>query len=90
MLTGQYGDYGLPPSRSSFAIRAALVAHYLGGAFYPVGGASVFAEGIGPAIEQNGGHLAVSAEVSSIMASRSFGKALPIVSMKRPVPETKS
>lgn len=67
VLTGQYGDYGLPPSRSSFAMHASLVAHYLGGGFYPVGGAAVFASGIAPLIEENGGHLAVSAEVESIL-----------------------
>jgi all-trans-retinol 13,14-reductase len=70
VLTGQYGDYGLPPSRSSFAMHAALVSHYLGGGFYPIGGASVFAEGIAPLIEENGGHLAVSAEVTSIIIER--------------------
>ncbi|MBE2251836.1 MAG: NAD(P)/FAD-dependent oxidoreductase [Myxococcus sp.] len=67
VLTGQYGDYGLPPSRSSFAMHAALVSHYLGGGFYPIGGASVIAEGIAPLIEENGGHLAISAEVESII-----------------------
>jgi hypothetical protein len=48
-------------------MHAALVSHYLGGAFYPVGGASVLAEGIAPLIEAHGGHLAVSAEVSDIV-----------------------
>jgi phytoene dehydrogenase-like protein len=39
VLTAQWGDYGLPPSRSSFAIHATIAAHYFAGASYPVGGA---------------------------------------------------
>ncbi len=67
VLTGQYGDYGLPPSRSSFAMHASLVSHYFGGGFYPVGGASVIAQGIAPLIEEHGGHLATNAEVASVI-----------------------
>jgi all-trans-retinol 13,14-reductase len=67
VLTGQYGDYGLPPRRSSFATHATVVEHYLEGAFYPLGGASQFARTIAPVIEAAGGHLAVSAEVASVM-----------------------
>jgi all-trans-retinol 13,14-reductase len=67
VLTGQYGNYGLPPSRSSFAAHAAVVTHYLGGGFYPIGGASVFAEAMVPLIEAEGGHVATSAEVASVL-----------------------
>ncbi|MBL8923170.1 MAG: NAD(P)/FAD-dependent oxidoreductase [Myxococcaceae bacterium] len=70
VLTGQYGDYGLPPSRSSFAMHASLVAHYLGGGYYPVGGASVIAAGIAPLIEEHGGHLATNAEVESVIVEQ--------------------
>jgi all-trans-retinol 13,14-reductase len=66
VLTGQYGDYGLPPAQSSFAMHATLVSHYLGGAWYPVGGAERIAQGIAPGIEAAGGHIATSAEVKSI------------------------
>ena len=38
VLTGQFGDYGLPPGASSFAMHAMLARHYLRGGFYPVGG----------------------------------------------------
>ena len=70
VLTGQYGDYGLPPSRSSFAMHAALVSHYLSGAFYPVGGASRVARAFAPVIEEHGGHLAVNAEVERVLVER--------------------
>jgi all-trans-retinol 13,14-reductase len=35
VLTAQWGDYGLPPSRSSIAIHATIAAHYVAGASYP-------------------------------------------------------
>ncbi len=76
VLTGQYGDYGLPPSQASFAMHAALVAHYLGGAYYPVGGSAAIAAGIAPQVEENGGHVAVSAEVASILVER--GRAVGV------------
>lgn len=76
VLTGQYGDYGLPPSQSSFAMHAALVSHYLRGAFYPVGGAERIARAIAPVIEERGGHLAVTAEVERIVVER--GRAVGV------------
>src|SRR5208337_752220 len=35
VLTAQWGDYGLPPGKSSFAAHATIVAHYFDGASYP-------------------------------------------------------
>jgi len=67
VLTGQYGDYGLPPSQSSFAMHAAVVAHYLEGASYPVGGAGQIAATVVPVIEAAGGTVLISAEVHEIL-----------------------
>ena len=67
VLTGQFGDYGLPPSRSSFAMHASVAAHYLGGAWYPVGGASAIARAFAPVIEQAGGVLCHSADVDRVV-----------------------
>ena len=52
VLTGNFGDYGLPPSQSSFLMQALLAEHYRDGAAYPVGGASRIAATIIPAIER--------------------------------------
>lgn len=38
ILCGQFGDYGMSPSRASFFIHAGIVSHYLDGGYYPVGG----------------------------------------------------
>lgn len=67
LLTAQWGDYGLPPSKSSFLIHAMVAAHYFKGAAYPVGGASRIAETIIPSIERAGGAVVVRAEVTRIL-----------------------
>lgn len=67
VLTGQWGDYGLPPARSSFAMHAMVTGHYFGGAWFPVGGASAIARAIAPVIERSGGAIYVTAEVASIL-----------------------
>ncbi len=70
VLTAQWGDYGLPPSRSSFAMHAIIAHHYLEGAAYPSGGAASIAAAIAPAIERAGGAIVVSADVSEILIER--------------------
>lgn len=67
VLTGQWGDYGLPPARSSFAMHATIAFHYFEGAAYPVGGASEIAASMAPIIERAGGQIMVSAEVAHIL-----------------------
>ena len=66
VLTGQWGDYGLPPKESSFAMHCAIASHYLDGANYPVGGSGMIAESIVPVIQKNGGELFISTGVESI------------------------
>ena len=67
VLTGQWGDYGLPPGKSSFAVHATIAKHYFAGASYPVGGAGAIASAIIPQIEHDGGAVVTSAEVTSIL-----------------------
>lgn len=67
VLTGQWGDYGLPPGQSSFAMHAILATHYFEGAFYPSGGAGVLGAAAARRIEQQGGALLVNAEVAAII-----------------------
>jgi len=70
VLTGQWGDYGLPPGESSFGVHALIARHYFEGASYPVGGASSIAHSIAPLIEQAGGKILVSAEVAEILVDQ--------------------
>jgi all-trans-retinol 13,14-reductase len=66
-LAAQWGDYGLPPGRSSFGIHALVVDHFLDGGNYPVGGASSIARTLITVIERNGGRVAVKAPVKEIL-----------------------
>ena len=67
MLTGQWGDNGLPPARSSFLIHALIARHYLYGGYYPVGGASEIARNVIPVIQQSGGEVFTYADVTNIL-----------------------
>lgn len=67
ILTSQFGNYGLPPEHSSFLIQAGIAAHYMGGAYYPVGGPQAISRAIVPTIEAAGGAVFVRAAVSSIL-----------------------
>lgn len=70
VLTGQWGDSGVPPQQSSFLIHGLIARHYLRGAYYPVGGASRIAETIIPVIQQSGGELFTYANVKEILIDR--------------------
>jgi all-trans-retinol 13,14-reductase len=67
VLTGQWGDMGLPPKRSSFVIQALIAKHYLHGGFYPVGGAWRIADTIMPRIRATGGEVFTYARVTGIL-----------------------
>lgn len=67
VLTSQWGDYGLPPSRSAFVIHALIVTHYFDGGFYPVGGSGTIAASIIPSIKEQGGEVLLCHEVRDIL-----------------------
>lgn len=67
VLAGQYGDHGMPPAESSFAIQAVVNKHYWNGGAFPVGGCQRIAETIIPVIEEAGGAVAVRAGVEKIL-----------------------
>jgi len=70
VLSAQWGDYGLPPSRSSFGMHAILAHHYLGGGFYPVGGARTMAAAVVPRIDAQGGAVVTDADVERVTLER--------------------
>ncbi|MCH9685002.1 MAG: NAD(P)/FAD-dependent oxidoreductase [Deltaproteobacteria bacterium] len=70
VLTGQYGDYGLPPKQSSFGMHASLVKHYFAGGCYPVGGSARIAETIIGRIEAAGGAAFTNAAVSGLLVEQ--------------------
>jgi all-trans-retinol 13,14-reductase len=66
VLSGQYGDYGVTPKKSSFAMHASVARHYFGGGSFPIGGSSQIAKNIDPIIEAAGGTILVRAEVKEV------------------------
>ena len=70
VLTGQWGDFGLPPKSSSFAMHAIVVKHYLAGASYPVGGPSAIARSIEAVIKKSGGQVVTNAAVERIIVEQ--------------------
>ncbi|TQV77263.1 NAD(P)/FAD-dependent oxidoreductase [Aliikangiella marina] len=67
VLTGQWGDSGVPPKQGSFLIHSLIARHYLNGGFYPIGGASKMAETIIPQIQKAGGEVFTYAQVKQIL-----------------------
>lgn len=70
VLTGQYGDYGLPPGQSSFVMHAAVAKHYLQGGAFPIGGSSQIVENVAPVIAESGGKVLTNAEVTEIIIEK--------------------
>lgn len=79
LLASQWGDYGLPPSESAFAVHALIVQHYLEGGWYPVGGAKRIAESIVPIIEEKGGSCRVNHEVQEILLEKQVAKGVRVM-----------
>ncbi len=76
VLTGQYGDYGMPPAQSSFIMHALLAKHYLGGGSFPIGGSARIFETVEPVIEKSGGKVFTNASVEKIIVKN--GKAVGV------------
>lgn len=66
LLGARWGDYGVPPARSPFAIHALVTGSYLDGAYYPVGGPARFAQALSESVRAAGGELRTGAGVAEI------------------------
>ncbi len=67
MFMAQWGYYGSPPSRSSFAIQALVVKHFQWGGFYPVGGSARIAQELLRTVAAAGGWTRIKADVAEIV-----------------------
>ena len=76
VLSAQFGDYGMPPSKSSFVIHAAVALHYMNGGFYPVGGSEEIFNTIAPSILQAGGNILIGAAVKEILIENNIAKGV--------------
>ncbi len=78
VLTGQYGDYGLPPKQASFVMHAAVAKHYLRGGAYPVGGAEEIFNTMAPLILKNGSQILVNAGVEKVIVKNNKVKGVEL------------
>ncbi|PIF01526.1 MAG: all-trans-retinol 13,14-reductase, partial [Propionibacterium sp.] len=81
LLVSQWGDYGLPPSRSAFAIHSLVINSYLHGAWFPQGGSARIARTIEKTIERSGGAVRVGQEVTKILVED--GRAVGVAAIDR-------
>lgn len=70
VLAAQWGYYGSPPSRSSFAIHALVAKHFMHGGYYPVGGAKVIADRLMRTVAAAGGWTRISASVKQLLIEK--------------------
>ncbi|MCB1172741.1 MAG: NAD(P)/FAD-dependent oxidoreductase [Leptospiraceae bacterium] len=76
ILCSQWGDYGLPPTKSAFVMHSLVASHYLEGGWYPVGGSGTIAASIVPQLESRGGAALVDHTVDRILVEN--GKAVGV------------
>ncbi len=81
LLATQWGDYGLPPKQSAFALHALVVGSYLNGGWFPEGGAGRIARTIEPGIEAAGGAIRVCQEATAILVEN--GRAVGVQAIDR-------
>lgn len=87
VLATQWGDYGLPPSRSAFAVHAMIVAHYREGGWFPRGGSAQIARTFEKGIEQAGGALRVAQEVTEILTENGAAVGVRVMDRRGPAPQ---
>lgn len=67
LLTSSWGDYGLVPQKSAFAVHAHIVEHFFGGNWFPQGGSAMIARTLELGIEATGGAVLVCQEATEIL-----------------------
>ncbi len=82
VLTGQYGDYGLPPKQSSFYMHASVVRHYFSGGSFPIGGSSQIVKTIIPLIAEAGGTILINAEVEEVVIKNNTATGVRMIDGK--------
>ncbi len=78
VLTGQYGDYGLPPAKSSFVMHTSISKHYFHGGSFPIGGSSQIMENVDPVVAKPGGTTLTNAPVEEILIENNTAKGVKL------------
>ena len=67
LFVAQWGYYGSPPSRSSFAIQALVVKHFFYGGYYPEHGSKQIAFDLLRTVAEAGGWTRICADVDQLL-----------------------
>ena len=67
ILKAQAGDHGMPPREVSAAIHAAVIQHYIEGAYHPLGGGMAITRAFVRALRRAGGELRLKEPVRRIL-----------------------
>jgi len=71
VLAGQFGNYGLTPTHSSFAAHSMVVGHFMNGGYYPKSGVDSISEAILETLNTFGAKVYVNANVEKILTKKS-------------------
>lgn len=89
VLSTRWGNYGVPPSESAFAIHALIEHHYYSGSTFPKGGSEKICNYIEETVEESEGKILINREVLKILIKdniaygvRTMNLALPDKSIK--------
>ncbi|MHA7057254.1 phytoene desaturase family protein [Aquimarina sp. M1] len=82
VLSAQYGDYGLPPKQSSFAMHASVARHYFEGGNFPIGGSSRIVNTIDPIITAANGTKLTNATVAEVIIENNSTKGVRMIDGK--------
>lgn len=66
VFAGPGGDIGLPPGRASAMISLMLLNHFLGGAYYPIGGSKAYRDAYLRELSRNGADMLRNQRVTGI------------------------
>jgi len=75
-ITGQSGNYGIPPAEVSTMLHCGLVNHYFKGAYYPKGGGQRMSDRLAEVIEANGGTVCLRRKIEQVLVEN--GKAVGV------------
>lgn len=83
-LVARWGNYGIAPNESSFAIHSLVEHHYYTGGVFPDGGAEKIASLIENSIELHGGRILVSREVVEIIIKNKKAIGVKVKNLNTP------
>lgn len=90
LLTSEWGDCGLPPAKSPFALTALIVSHYFGGGYYPIGSGKSICDAIVPIIKANGGDCFINHKVEQIIVEKGRVKGVEVTVKQGAASEAKT